>query len=78
VRNLLRKAEISAIPSNRHWTEAVRRARKGDGNAFGPISSWGEAGKDFFIWIRRNRLKKPDSAKGIQGNPSTFPWIYLD
>jgi hypothetical protein len=37
-----------------------------------------EAGKDFFIWIRRNPLKSPDSAKGIQGNPSFFVWIYLD
>jgi hypothetical protein len=25
---------------------------------------------NFFIWIRRNPLKTPDSAKGIQGNPS--------
>jgi hypothetical protein len=36
-----------------------------------------EARKDFFIWIRRNPLKSPDSAKGIQGNPSFFAWIYL-
>jgi len=43
-----------------------------------------EAGEDFFIWIRCNPLKSPDSAKGIQGNPSIFPlvllgfpWIYL-
>jgi hypothetical protein len=34
-------------------------------------------GKNFFIWIRRNPLKSPDSAKGIQGNPSLFPWISL-
>jgi hypothetical protein len=33
---------------------------------------------DFFIWIRCNPLKSPESAKGIQGNPRTFPWIYLD
>jgi hypothetical protein len=25
---------------------------------------------DFFIWIRRNPLKNPESAKGIQGNTS--------
>jgi hypothetical protein len=34
-------------------------------------------GKNFFIWIRRNPLKSPESAKGIQGNPSLFPWISL-
>jgi hypothetical protein len=34
-------------------------------------------GQDYFIWIRRNPLKSPDSAKEIQGNPSFFPWIYL-
>ena len=34
--------------------------------------------KNFFIWIRRNPLKSPDSTKEIQGNPSYFPWIYLD
>jgi hypothetical protein len=33
--------------------------------------------KKFFIWIRCNPLKSPDSAKGIQGNPSNFIWIYL-
>jgi hypothetical protein len=31
----------------------------------------------FFIWIRHNPLKSPESAKGIQGNASHFPWIYL-
>jgi hypothetical protein len=31
-----------------------------------------EGGKDFFIWIRCNPLKSPDSAKEIQGNPSFF------
>jgi hypothetical protein len=34
-------------------------------------------GKNFFIWIRRNPLKSPESAKGIQGNASFFPWISL-
>jgi hypothetical protein len=32
---------------------------------------------DFFIWIRRNHLKRPDSTKEKQGNASFFPWIYL-
>jgi hypothetical protein len=35
-------------------------------------------GGDFFTWIRRNPLKRPDSAKGNQGNPSLFAWISLD
>src|ERR1700733_16055436 len=34
--------------------------------------------RDFFIWIRRNVLKSPISAKGMQGNASDFPWISLD
>jgi hypothetical protein len=34
-------------------------------------------GKDFFIWIRCNPLKSPDSDEGIQGNPSIFPWFSL-
>jgi hypothetical protein len=34
--------------------------------------------RDFFIWIRRNALKSPISAKGMQGNASDFPWISLD
>jgi hypothetical protein len=33
--------------------------------------------EDFFIWIRCKPLKRPNSAKVIQGNPSFFPWIYL-
>jgi hypothetical protein len=34
-------------------------------------------GERIFIWIRRNPLKRPESTKGIQGNASFFPWIYL-
>ena len=45
-----------------------------------PRTTWrassGEA--DFFIWIPRNPLKRPDSTKGIQGNASYFAWIFLD
>jgi hypothetical protein len=33
--------------------------------------------EEFFIWIRHNPLKSPESAKGIQGNPSFFAWFYL-
>jgi hypothetical protein len=33
---------------------------------------------DFFYFFARNPLKSPDSAKGIQGNPSNFAWFYLD
>jgi hypothetical protein len=34
--------------------------------------------EQFFIWIRCNPLKSPDSAKEIQGNASNFPWFYLN
>jgi hypothetical protein len=34
--------------------------------------------ENFFIWIRCNPLKSPDSAKGFQGNPSLFSWFSLD
>jgi hypothetical protein len=40
--------------------------------------------EDFSIWIRRNPLKRPDSTKEIQGNPSYFfsdlfgfAWIFF-
>jgi hypothetical protein len=33
---------------------------------------------DFFIFLGRNPLKSPDSAKEIQGNARNFPWIYLE
>ena len=36
-----------------------------------------ERAPDFFIWIRRNPLKSPNSAKGIQGNARIFPWFFL-
>jgi hypothetical protein len=35
-----------------------------------------EAGR-FFTWIRRNLLKSPNSAKGMQGNPNFFSWFSL-
>jgi len=35
-------------------------------------------GKKFFIWIRCNPLKSPESAKGIQGNASFFACFNLD
>jgi hypothetical protein len=64
-------------------TEADRRqrvgARKGDGNTLGAILPHGlRRGKDSLIWIRRNPLKSLDSAKGIHGNPSFFPWSQDD
>jgi len=40
------------------------------------IGLW--AKRDFFIWIHRNPLISPNSAKGIQGNASFFAWISLD
>jgi hypothetical protein len=37
-----------------------------------------EKAPDFFIWIRRNPLKSPDSAKEMQGNARIFSWFSLD
>jgi hypothetical protein len=34
--------------------------------------------KKFFIWIRSNPLKSPESAKEIQGNASFFACFNLD
>jgi hypothetical protein len=42
------------------------------------LAEGGTREKNYFIFFARNPLKNPDSAKGIQGNPSLFPWIYLD
>jgi hypothetical protein len=36
------------------------------------------SGEKFFIFFGCNSLKRPNSAKGIQGNPSFFIWIFLD
>jgi hypothetical protein len=36
------------------------------------------AGKNFFIWIRCNPLKGPDSAKEMQAFLLGFIWFYLD
>jgi hypothetical protein len=57
--------------------EASERQNTGNGAAL-RHSQESTRREKFFIWIRRNPLKSPDSAKGIQGNPSFFVWIYLD
>jgi hypothetical protein len=33
--------------------------------------------RDFFIWIRRNPLKRPNSTKGIQRKTRVFAWNSL-
>jgi hypothetical protein len=51
-----------------------------EGHESAPIDGGREAlgqAKEFFIWIRCNPLKSPESAKGIQGNPSLFICIGL-
>jgi hypothetical protein len=55
-----------------------RMSRIESGSARGPARKGNREGKKFFIWIRCNPLKRPDSTKGIQGNASLFPWFYLD
>jgi hypothetical protein len=67
---------IEQAPS--HLGRQPLAAREGDEIRSGHPAQGLRRGKDFFIWIRRNPLKSPDSAKGIQGNPSFFPWFYLD
>src|SRR5271167_712143 len=62
--------------------------RAGDGRgqeSQGPLEASGrqpetrvKEPRDFFYFFRRNPLKSPDSTKGIQGNPRTFPCFYLD
>jgi hypothetical protein len=47
------------------------------GFAFAQPETRVERQEDFFIWIRHNPLKSPNSAKGIQGIPSFFAWLYL-
>jgi hypothetical protein len=37
-----------------------------------------EIGEEFFIWIRCNPLKSPDSAKEIQAFLLGFIWFCLD
>jgi hypothetical protein len=35
-----------------------------------------QSGAIFFIFFRRNPLKRPDSAKEIQANARIFAWFY--
>jgi hypothetical protein len=59
------------------WIEPAERWRRSEHGAV-TFEAQCDRGEDFFIWIRRNPLISPDSAKGIQGNPSFFSWIPLD
>ena len=74
--------ESDAARSRRAWPRSSRRskARRPTGCLSGIDSQPPrrvERKPDFFIWIRRNPLKSPDSAKGIQGNPSDFSLVFL-
>src|SRR3984885_8228853 len=62
----------------------ARMARRGEGEkrrrAGNQVETFGtqpETGTRFFYLDSLNSLKSPESAKGIQGNPRTFPWICL-
>jgi hypothetical protein len=69
---------ISASPLSRTSRRPTKRARTQQrGMRFVVFTPQCDRAKDFFIWIRHNPLKSPESAKGIQGNASLFPWIYL-
>jgi hypothetical protein len=82
IRNVVKRLAKSEVGANVFpVTEPKRASGCPRGEVFGKALSrrWSRDEKwaNFFIWIRCNPLKSPDSAKGIQGNPSDFPWIYL-
>jgi hypothetical protein len=64
--------QIKPAPLAGRWRETGLKE-----TPFEVFGAESEGGKDFFIWIRCNPLKSPDSAKEIQRNPSFFPWFYL-
>jgi hypothetical protein len=76
---LLRKSEINAIDfSSPDWAwRSFGPPRRNTKRVLWHFGHGVTGEKIFFIWIRRNPLKSPDSAKGIQGNPSFFAWFYL-
>jgi hypothetical protein len=59
-----------------HSNPALRARLERAAPLLQPERVFGNDGKNF-IWIRRNPLKSPDSAKEKQGNPSLFAWFYL-
>jgi hypothetical protein len=75
----LRKAEI--LVKIGAWDKRGRRVNARRFEQVGALlfttrAGLGERG-GFFIWIRRNSLKSPDSAKEKQGNASLVAWIPL-
>ena len=73
------KTEICAISfSSSDLTGGLAGLLRRSVDDLGHLGHQCDPEEDFFIWIRRNPLKSPVSAKGIQGNPSFFPWICLD
>jgi hypothetical protein len=74
--NLLQEAEAYVI-SFRSAGSGCWRSRADETSARYNFVREPRRGRNFFIWIPRNPLKSPESAKGIQGNPSLFPWFYL-
>jgi hypothetical protein len=76
--NIFTGIRIHAIDLASRWIETRGARWRGARQAIVAFEAQCGRGKDFFIWIRRNPLISPDSAKGIQGNPSFFSWIPLD
>jgi hypothetical protein len=64
-----------------YWPDQTRTrpmGLEGEGSRrFSQPGTQVETRKDFFIWIRRNPLKRPDSAKEFQANASLFAWFHL-
>jgi hypothetical protein len=61
-----RSCEPERLEGDHHFSGSER-------NLGGELS-----GERFFYFFAHNPLKSPNSAKGIQGNASFFPWFYLD
>jgi hypothetical protein len=64
------------------WPDSRLRPAKGSVGEKGTFSRFAQpetrvARETGFFWICRNALKRPNSAKGIQGNASFFAWIPL-
>src|ERR1700722_2243017 len=79
-RNVLRKSVTHAISSNR--IEPARGAGGPDKvekeSTFGVSANGGCERRRFFIWIRRNPLKSPDSDEWNQAELLGLIWCGLD
>jgi hypothetical protein len=78
----LRKTRFYAIDFQNRKGAAWREAAATEASPPGRVSAIqpdtrADTRSNFFIWIPRNSLKRPEPANGIQGNPSLFIWNHL-